>query len=106
MPLPLMVIAELLGAPIEDWPRLRVWSDAIMGLANTVAPGPDTERAVARFRATRDEMRDYLAPLLAHLPASPDIWDILIVVGKVLGFARVSAAIFASGVIFLKRASA
>jgi cytochrome P450 len=71
VPLPLMVIAELLGAPIDDWPRFRAWSDTIMALANTVAPGPEAERAVARFRAAHGEMRDYLVPLLAHRRAAP-----------------------------------
>ena len=58
VPLPLMVIAELLGAPIDDWPRLRGWSDAMMGLAHTVTAGPDAERAAARFREAHAEMRD------------------------------------------------
>ena len=71
VPLPLMVIAELLGAPIDDWPRLRGWSDAVMGLAHTVSAGPDAESAVARFRAAHAEMRDYLAPLVADRRAHP-----------------------------------
>ena len=29
-PLPMRVIAELLGIPAEDWPRYRRWSDAIL----------------------------------------------------------------------------
>jgi cytochrome P450 len=66
-----MVIAELLGAPVDDWRRLRAWSDAMMALANTVAAGPEAERAVARFRAAHAEMRDYLVPLLAHRRAAP-----------------------------------
>jgi cytochrome P450 len=71
VPLPLMVIAEMLGAPTADWPRLRHWSDAIMGLAHTVAAGPDAERAVAAFRAAHEEMTAYLAPLLAERRARP-----------------------------------
>jgi len=30
-PLPTIVIAEMLGAPTEDWPRFRIWTDAVIG---------------------------------------------------------------------------
>ncbi len=63
VPLPLMVIAELLGAPVGDWPRFRAWSDAIMGLSYAVAGSPEAERAVAHFVAVHEEMRAYLAVL-------------------------------------------
>jgi cytochrome P450 len=72
VPLPLMVIAELLGAPAADWPRFRAWGDAIMALANTVSPGPEAQQAVARFRAAHAEMREYLGPLLARRRAAPE----------------------------------
>ena len=38
-PFALLVIAELLGIPAEDWPRYRRWSDAILAIANTFARG-------------------------------------------------------------------
>ena len=66
-----MVIAELLGAPTDDWPHFRRWSDAVMGLAHTVAPGPEAERALERFRAAHGEMHAYLLPLLAERRAAP-----------------------------------
>ena len=40
IPLPLMVIASLLGAPTEDWQRFRTWSDAVLGLIHTVSGSP------------------------------------------------------------------
>ena len=40
VPLPLMVIAEMLGAPVEDRPRFRRWTDAIAALAHTVSGSP------------------------------------------------------------------
>src|SRR5437660_105074 len=30
VPLPMMVIAEMIGIPIADWPRFRHWSDVIL----------------------------------------------------------------------------
>ena len=37
-PLPTRLIAEMLGAPVEDWERFRRWSDAAVGTAD-----PDIE---------------------------------------------------------------
>ncbi|HET9958808.1 MAG TPA: cytochrome P450, partial [Polyangiaceae bacterium] len=36
VPLPLLVIAELLGAPASDYRLFREWSDVILGLIHTV----------------------------------------------------------------------
>lgn len=35
VPLPMRVIAEMLGVPAADWPRYKRWSDTIVKLANT-----------------------------------------------------------------------
>jgi cytochrome P450 len=37
-PLPTLVIAELIGAPSEDWPRFRIWSDAVIGIEDPAQP--------------------------------------------------------------------
>ena len=67
VPLPLMVISELLGVPPEDWRRFRAWSDVIADLANTLQGGDAAARAGAAFVAVHLEMQRYLAP---HLAAS------------------------------------
>ena len=36
VPLPMLVIAEMIGVPVADWPRYKRWSDAIVKVANTV----------------------------------------------------------------------
>jgi cytochrome P450 len=60
-PLPAMVIAEMVGIPSEDWPRLQRWSEAIMGLADTITGTPEESAAASdRFEATDAEMRRYL----------------------------------------------
>jgi cytochrome P450 len=71
VPLPLMVIAEMLGIPADDRPRFRRWCDAIIGLADTVGGGDEAVRAGAAFRAASEEMRPYLAELLSERRAVP-----------------------------------
>ena len=64
IPLPLMVIAELIGAPSEDWPRLRHWSDVILSLSQTVKSHEAGVSAGANFRSATAEMSQYLAGLI------------------------------------------
>jgi len=64
VPFPLTVIAEMLGAPTDDLPRYRRWTDAIVALSHTVSGGPGLERAVECARHANGEMRAYLPPLL------------------------------------------
>jgi cytochrome P450 len=54
-PLPMMVIAEMLGIPVEDWRRYARWSDAIVGLGNTIS-GEDVDRASCAFHDANREM--------------------------------------------------
>jgi cytochrome P450 len=72
VPLPLMVIAEMLGIPVEDRPRFKVWSDAILGLIDTVTGGEVAARAVAVCRAAKEEMRTYVAGLLEQRRSAPE----------------------------------
>jgi len=65
-PLPLMVIAELLGAPLDDWPLFRRWSDGIVTLVLTLTGGEAAARAAQAFTAVHAEMQPYLAALLAE----------------------------------------
>jgi cytochrome P450 len=60
------VIAELLGIPASDWPRYKRWSDAILNIANTFAPGEETDRVLREFRAVTGEIRDSLPELIAQ----------------------------------------
>lgn len=69
VPLPLMVIAELLGIPPADRDRFRRWADATLNLADTI--GPDAPRAVADFAAAKAEMTPYVADVLARRRAEP-----------------------------------
>jgi cytochrome P450 len=66
VPLPMMVIAELLGLPAAEWPRLKRWADSIMDLALTIA-GSDAEAAAASaaFLLADLEMNEHFTRL-AH----------------------------------------
>lgn len=45
-PLPVTVIAEMLGIPAEDRRTFKAWSDAIVGLSNQMGPGDDEAQRV------------------------------------------------------------
>src|SRR5919198_5506427 len=63
-PLPITVIAELLGIPVADRDRFRRWSNAIV----TPALGPE---AMAEFGAQMNEFVAYLHDLFERRRASP-----------------------------------
>ena len=71
LPLPLMVIAEMLGAPVGDWPRFRRWSDVILELSHTVSGGEEAARVQRAFSAVTEEMKAYLAGLLEQRRVTP-----------------------------------
>ena len=66
-PLPMMVIAEMLGLPVEDWPRYARWSEAIVGLGNTIS-GDGAEAASRAF----DDAHREMAELLPRVPRRAD----------------------------------
>jgi cytochrome P450 len=72
-PLPVRIISELLGVPVEDQPRFASWSAR---LAHSLQPGfgARTEEAVARARAAQaasDEFAEYFRGLIAARRARP-----------------------------------
>jgi cytochrome P450 len=69
--LPLLVIAEMLGIPLADRPQFKRWSDAILGLANTLTGGEKSVRALDQFSAAVLEMRPYVAMQVERRRADP-----------------------------------
>jgi len=76
-PLPLIVIAELLGLPVDDRERLREWSDTMIGSEGST--GPDDPR-LARAAAAWSEYVTYLDGLLEERRAQPrdDLISVLV----------------------------
>jgi pimeloyl-[acyl-carrier protein] synthase len=62
-PLPVTVIAEMLGVPAEDWPRFRAWSRALVASLDPLA-GSDV-RSVAAMLDAREALGRYLSGIVA-----------------------------------------
>jgi cytochrome P450 len=71
IPLPLMVIAEMIGIPSADWPRFRRWSDVTLTLSLTVSSRELGAGAGKDFRTITVEMAQYLAELTARRRVAP-----------------------------------
>lgn len=70
VPLPMRVIADLIGIPGADWPRYLRWSDAMLRLSYAVrGMSPSNDEAAAasnEFSSAVAEMSDYLQNLVAQ----------------------------------------
>lgn len=73
VPLPMMVIAEMIGIPPADWPRFKRWSDMILKLSYTLRGMENdvAESAMNEFRAVTAEMDDYLSQMIELRKNSP-----------------------------------
>jgi cytochrome P450 len=74
VPLPMMVIAEMIGIPIADWPRFRHWSDVILKLSYSMRgmeADEEAANAVSDFIAVSQEMNEYLAGMIAQRRSVP-----------------------------------
>src|SRR5262249_12069895 len=70
VPLPMRVIAEMLGVPAADWPRYKRWSDVILKIANTISRDQEAARTMDEYRAASAEMRAWLPELIAQRRAA------------------------------------
>ena len=71
-PLPMRVIAEMIGVPAADRARHHRWSDVILDMSYTIGERGEAARAADEaFRAATAEMNDYLTSLLAERRAAP-----------------------------------
>jgi len=71
VPLPMMVIAEMIGMPIAEWPRFNRWSDAILKLSHTRSASEQAATALSEFRSVSPEMSAYLAETIERRRANP-----------------------------------
>lgn len=71
VPLPMMVIAEMIGIPTTEWERFRAWSDVILRLSHTLAAGPAAGTAVSEYAVVKAEMDLYLQTVIHQRRANP-----------------------------------
>jgi cytochrome P450 len=71
VPLPMMVIAEMLGVPPKDRPRFTRWNDVMLSLSFAVPGGEQAAQASKEFFVLKDEISAYLGELLAQRRAAP-----------------------------------
>jgi cytochrome P450 len=70
-PLPVFVIAELIGIPTADWPRFAEWSRVIVNLGYAILGGEAATRAVREHALVKQEMVDYLGALIEQRRGAP-----------------------------------
>lgn len=70
-PLPVTVIAEMLGVPIERQEDFKRWSDAIVSVQLTGASDADTLARQRQFGAAMQEMFGYFSGLLVYRREHP-----------------------------------
>ena len=72
-PLPIVVIAEMLGIPVADWPLLRGWATVMLGSDDVRddTTQEDMARALADLAPTVREMNAYLMAHVRHCRAHP-----------------------------------
>lgn len=66
VPLPMRVIAELIGIPVSEWSSFKRWSDTILKLSYTlrgVTSEEESARTTQEFRTVTAEMSNYLAEM-------------------------------------------
>jgi cytochrome P450 len=70
-PLPVIVIAEMIGVPAEDRARFKAWSDALVAPLGSVFFGAPTPEVVAEQRRIRAELEAYFVRLVEERRRAP-----------------------------------
>jgi cytochrome P450 len=71
-PLPMMVIAEMLGIPSSEREKFKRWSDTILGLSETISGDAQAgAKAGAKYLDVTEEMEAYLIDVLATFRSAP-----------------------------------
>jgi cytochrome P450 len=70
-PLPIIVIAEMLGVPTEDRERFKRWSDAAIAGGDDSAPNYHAQQRREGARSAAREMQAYFSPILEERRQHP-----------------------------------
>ncbi|HKE23689.1 MAG TPA: cytochrome P450 [Bryobacteraceae bacterium] len=71
VPLPMQVIAGMIGIPLSEWEIYKRWSDIILRLSYSRSGGSEAEQSVRDFGAVTVEMGAYLAKMIAERRRRP-----------------------------------
>jgi cytochrome P450 len=71
IPLPLLVIAEMLGIPSSDRDQFKHWNDVMVNMSYTIPGGPQAAKAAADFAVTTGEMNAYLTRMIEQRKTNP-----------------------------------
>jgi cytochrome P450 len=66
-----MVIAEMIGIPLPDWPQFKRWSDSILKLSFARSDGETAAEVHREFVSVTAEMSRYLAAMIDQRRAAP-----------------------------------
>jgi len=72
IPLPMRVIAWMIGIPAGDWARFKRWSDSILLLSYGRSGGEEAAMAGREFTEVTAEMNEYLTEMIAQRRAHPE----------------------------------
>jgi cytochrome P450 len=72
IPLPMKVIASMIGIPAADWSRFTRWSDSMLKLSYARSGGDEAQEAGREFTAVSAEMNEYLGAMIAQRRAAPE----------------------------------
>ena len=70
-PLPILVIAEMMGIPSVDLERFAAWSQVIVNLSYSMTGGAEAQRTTMEFFAARPHMHAFVMTLVAKRRANP-----------------------------------
>ena len=70
-PLATKVIAGIMGIPLTDWTRYKLWSDVILRLSYARSGGEEAECALRDFSKVTFEMDAYLAEMIDQRRETP-----------------------------------
>jgi cytochrome P450 len=70
-PLPMMVIAQLIGIPAAEWFQFRHWSEAILTLSYTLSASSMATLAIAQYSKVKAEMNAFVSDLIQQRRGTP-----------------------------------
>jgi cytochrome P450 len=73
VPLPMKVIAQMIGIPETDWPQFKAWSDSILKISYSRGGDEESREVMSEFREVGAVMNDYVAAMINERRKSPKV---------------------------------